>query len=99
MNKREKILAVIIAGLGLLFAVDRLVVAPLTSAFEAVHEEAEQVEAKLTEADAMVRSQKKIKKRWSQYRLAGLAGGAEVARIRVQSRVTEWSRSARLRVF
>lgn len=98
MNGREKILALVIVGLAALFAVDRLVVAPVTTAFAEVAEETQELEAELTEARAMVNSRAKIERRRSAYRLAGLDTALDAARIRVQVHVTEWSQECGLQV-
>lgn len=96
MNRREKILALVIAGLAALFAADRLIVAPLTAGFAEVRDETRSLEADLTEANAMVKSQRKIEQRWTAVRLAGLADAADAARLRVQVTASAWARDSGL---
>lgn len=98
MNKREKIMVLIIVGLGVLFAADRFVVTPISEAFANVRAETERLEGKLTEAKAMIRNQDKIERRWSGYRFAGLKEAADAARIRVQANMTDWSQDSRFKL-
>ena len=98
MNRRELILALAVAGLIVFFAVDRLVIAPLTEGYAAMNEQADQLQSDLTEAQVMVRSADKIEKRWRDYRKAGLASAIDAARIRVQVQVSAWSAETGLQV-
>ncbi|MEM7625071.1 MAG: hypothetical protein AAF333_05530 [Planctomycetota bacterium] len=96
MKPREKILALIIAGLAVLFAADRLIVAPVTTAFADVRDETRRLESRLAEARAMVKSRRKIERRWSAIRLAGLGDAADTARLRVQVRTSAWAQESGL---
>ena len=96
MNQREKILALIIVALAVLFAADRFVVAPVTAAFAGVEDETARLEADLAEARAMVRSERKIERRWKAVRLAGLTDATDAARLRVQVSASAWARDGGL---
>lgn len=96
MNQREKILALVIVGLAVLFAADRLVVAPLTTAFGEIAEETRSLESELAEANAMVKSRRKIEQRWQAVRLAGLSDAIDAARLRLQVSTSAWARDSRL---
>jgi hypothetical protein len=98
MSRREKILALVILGLGGLFVFDRLLIAPLTESFAAMNERTAQLEAQLTEARALVGMDSKIRRRWEAYRQAGLDRSTEAARIRVQAELSERAADSRFQV-
>ncbi|MEL7087037.1 MAG: GspMb/PilO family protein, partial [Planctomycetota bacterium] len=67
-----------------------------TTAFAEVKDQTRSLEAELTETRAMIRSRRKIERRWTAVRLAGLADAADAARLRLQVSVSAWARDSGL---
>lgn len=94
MNQREKALALVIAlfvGGWLLWS---FVVSPVSAAFDAVDQEAEEVQADLDMARTFVDSEAKIRKRWVGYQRAGLARTLEEADAQTGRALFTWAEDA-----
>lgn len=95
MNKREKILGVVILGLVGLFLADRFILAPVLAAFDEVATQTDQAREQLGEARALVDSQRTIDARWSAYRRAALPNNDPDAALQL---ITRWALDAGLSV-
>lgn len=101
MQKPSRMMTIAIVGVAAIvgfLALDGLVLSPLAEVFDRLDIEEQRLEAELAEARALIQNEKRIRKRWSAYAAAGLDGDTEIARIRVQEQLTQWSQSAGLNV-
>ena len=94
MNKRERMLTVVIALLVGYFVVDRLLVVPLTARFAALDEQVVAARQRYEAARVLVDNAQVLRDRWQAYQQVGLAAEESVVRIRVQQNLTDWSRQA-----
>lgn len=94
MNKRERLLAVIIALLVGYFVVDRLIIVPVTAHFAALDEQVTAARQRYESARVLVDNEQVLRARWQAYQQVGLAADESVVRIRVQQNLTDWSREA-----
>jgi len=94
VNRRERLLVIIIAALALLFVVDQFVVSPYLTAYESRSDEAANVEQKLQAARVLVNNQTLIEHQWSQLRNTGLHLNESALRLKTQRGLIEWSAAA-----
>lgn len=91
MSRRERILAIAVAALIGLFAIDRLVVQPLIEHFRDLSTQADDLEGQLRSARVLVDNRRIIRARWQSYREAGLEADEPTQRLRIQRALTEWA--------
>lgn len=95
MSKRERILAIAIAGLILLFGLDYFVIEPTLAYFRNVSAEIETAEERLRSATLLVENRQIIEERWGTYETAGVGNTESTLRYTVQQGLATWARQAR----
>lgn len=96
MNKREKMLALIVALVVGGWALLNWVVDPLLAGFDTVKEESAQIEQDLSLAQTLVDNDTKIRKQWKGYEQAGLARSLELADSESRRAILVWADKAHL---
>lgn len=96
MTKREKILLFVTLAVVGLFALDRLVIVPVSAAFSNLEVETAAARTQLNEARTLVNRADRIEQRWGGYHAAGLGDDMNAAQARAQLRLTQWAQTAGL---
>ena len=94
MNRRERILALIVATLVGLFVLDQLVIQPVSTHLSDLSDRAEAMQDRLRQARVLMDNRELIKSRWQSYRAAGLEAAESAQRLRVQRSLNQWAAEA-----